>query len=358
MPADNPEEKTTAADNSSKALPQVSVIVPARNEQRNIAASLASLLQQGEETEILVADDNSEDRTAAIVSEFCSEYPNVKLVSVPPLPEGWLGKNHAIHAAVQQSRGEWLLFTDADTRHEPGKLPEMIRWAETVGLDWVSLSPSQQVESWWEKAVIPLVYRQLAKLYPYERVNDPASALAAANGQFILVKRAVYFALGGHEAVRDAILEDVELARRAKQAGYRLWFGPGQGIVSTRMYQRFTEMWEGWTKNLYLLYHRDSGALSRAAIELVCRHILPVAAGVVLPFAGPAGAWVALASWAYVAREQIIYRRALRREGNGDAAPWRVAGAALVCLLLANSLWRYRSGKGIVWKGRHYRAAA
>ncbi|MBI4465612.1 MAG: glycosyltransferase [Acidobacteria bacterium] len=359
--AENPEDRWTPTEPSSPAPPKLSVLIPARNEERNIAGCLASLLPQGEEIEILVADDGSEDRTAAIVSEFCCEHPRVKRIPVPPLPKGWLGKNHAAHVAAQQSRGEWLLFTDADTRHEPSKLPEMLQWAETVGLDGVSLSPQQRVESWWEKAVIPLVYRQLAKLYPYERVNDSSDPIAAANGQFILIKRTVYESLGGHEALREALLEDVELARRAKQAGYRLWFGPGQGIVSTRMYRSFPEMWEGWTKNLYLLYHRDGRdgrALSRAVIQLSCRYILPVAAGTAMLLAGTWAAGLGLLLWAYAAHEHVAYWRVLKREGNAGAAPWLIPGAVLVCLLLLNSLWRYRGRKDIVWKGRRYRIAA
>src|SRR3990172_7929460 len=134
MQPENPEHNRTTPEEVCEALPKLSVMIPARNEERNIAGCLASLLQQGEDLEILVADDGSQDRTAEIVSGFCSEHPCLKLVRVPPLPEGWLGKNHALHVAVQHCRGEWLLFTDADPRHEPGKLPDLLRWAETVGL--------------------------------------------------------------------------------------------------------------------------------------------------------------------------------------------------------------------------------
>ncbi len=348
--------------------PLVSVIVPARNEEQNIADCLHSLLEQGSgieiavETavEIIVADYGSEDKTAAIVAQIAADKPHgkhVKLVSVPPLPQGWVGKNHALHAGVRHSRGEWLLFTDADTLHVAGKLPAVIERAQREDLSLLSFSPRQEVRTWWERAVIPALYEQLAKLYPYERVNDPADSAAAANGQYILFRREAYFVMGGHEAVRDAVLEDVELARRTKQAGFRIWFGPGEGIVSTRMYRCFGEMWEGWTKNLFLLYHGDSRAVWRTAAALLGRYLLPSAAGVMFllfgstPLQGLGLAMLFFAGWQHVA----CWRK-LGKEAPVAAMLCLLPGALLISLLLLNSERRYRRQKGIRWKGRRYRS--
>ncbi|MBI3895111.1 MAG: glycosyltransferase [Acidobacteria bacterium] len=341
-----------------KTPPDVSVIVPARNEENNIADCLSSLLQQGEGIEIIVADDDSQDHTADIVCRLAAQAPQLTLVEVPPLPESWIGKNHALDAGARQARGEWLLFTDADTRHIPGKLHQVVGRARREKLDLISFSPRQEAHAWWEKAVIPQVYRALAKLYPYQRVNDPSDLLAASNGQYILVRREVYFALGGHRAIRDAVLEDVELARRAKQAGYRLWFGSGEGVVSTRMYSRFQQMWEGWAKNLFLLYRRDHGAMGRARRTLLLRYLMPLLTGSLLFVPGAEMVFLpALASLFYLGWEHLVYWRELPR-GQKSAALLLLPGATLFLLLLWDSERRYRRQKGIEWKGRHYRVVS
>jgi glycosyltransferase involved in cell wall biosynthesis len=313
-----------------------------------------SLLAQGGGIEIVVVDDGSEDATARIVRGIASGAPAVTLVTAPPLIEGWLGKNHALDAGARKSPGEWLLFTDADTRHAPGKLREVVQRAEREGLDLVSFSPRQEVRTGWERAVIPQVYRMLARLYPYGRVNDPLDSTAAANGQYILIRRDVYFALGGHQAIRDCVLEDVELARRAKQAGYRIWFGPGDGIVSTRMYRRFGEMWEGWTKNLFLLYHRDRSLIRRAATELVFRYLLPAPAGLALLFGSGVAPTVGGFLLAYAAWEHVRYWRELPEGKKLATTLYLLPGASVLLLLLLNSERRYGGGKGIEWKGRRY----
>jgi len=332
----------------------ISVIIPARNEAANIGDCLQSFLKMGGEAEILVADDSSEDATAAIVEEIARQAPAVRLISVPPLPQGWNGKNHALHVAVADSKGEWLLFTDADTRHAEGALRGLVAWAEKAGLDVVSCSPPQLTETWWEKAVIPPVYQLLARLYPFERVNDPADPLAAANGQFILIRRDVYQRLEGHQGVRGETLEDVALARRAKQAGFRLWFGPGDGIVTTRMYRTFAALWEGWTKNLYLLFDGDTRAIAWAGVELAVRYWLPPGGGMVLFAAGFPAAWLGMAVWAYSIAEHWRYARSLKGPGKLATTLLLAPGAFMVFLLLLNSHRRYSRKLGIEWKGRRY----
>ncbi|MGH9785226.1 MAG: glycosyltransferase [Terriglobia bacterium] len=344
-------------------MPRVSAIIPARNEEANIATCVRSLLAQGpapgNDLEIIVADDGSEDKTAEIVRELAANSPSVRLISVPPLPAGWLGKNHALHAAVEQAQGEWLLFTDADTRHEPRTLAAVIARAEKENLDLVSFSPRQETRTWWEKAVIPLVFQELARLYPFSRVNDPHDPIAAANGQYILIRRKAYQAVGGHQAVRNEVVEDVELARLAKRAGFRIWFGSGEGVVSTRMYRRYSEMWDGWLKNLYPLYHRDRRAIHRTLAELGCRYLLPAAAGSLLTMAG--GVWAAGAGvelLGYLAWEHTRYWRKLPVEDRIASTALLVPGALLFLLLLWHSELQYRRYGPFRWKGRYYRAAA
>ncbi|MBI4460857.1 MAG: glycosyltransferase [Acidobacteria bacterium] len=341
------------------AVPAVSVVIPARNEEDNIAGCLASLYRQGQGIEIIVADDGSQDRTAEVIRQLLASAPvPLTVVQVPPLPKGWTGKNHALTAGVERARGHWLLFTDADTRHAPGKLQEIVDRAGREGLDLLSFSPRQEARTWWEKAVIPQVYLALGKLYPYWRVNDPSDPMAAANGQYILIRSEVYEKLGGHAALPGALLDDVELAQRAKQAGFRIWFGSGEGVVSTRMYSRFRQMWEGWTKNLFPLYNRDHRAIARARRALALRFVsLPVAGLLFSVLGSRAVAGIGLALLAFSFWEHVRYAQKLPQSQKAAAA-LLVPGALLFLLLLWDSERRYRSQKGIEWRGRHYKSVA
>ena len=246
--------------------PGISAIVPARNEEAVIAACLESLLRQPEISEILVVNDQSTDRTAEIVRGLMPANPRLRLLETEGLPSGWVGKNNAVAMGAREATGAWLLFTDADAVHEPGAAARALQIAQEKHASLVSFSPQQITETWYEKALIPFVYCRLAKQFSFDAVNDPASSAAAANGQFLMIRRDTYEAIGGHTSVASEVLEDLALAKRAKEAGYRLWFAPGHGIVRVRMYRSYVAMWQGWKKNLYRLvggcvrYECGSGA--------------------------------------------------------------------------------------------------
>ena len=242
---------------------RVSAIIPARNEEANIARVVRSLALQQGIREILVVNDQSVDRTGEILATLEHEIPLLRTINVESLPEGWMGKTHAVAIGASAAQGDWLLFTDADTEHLPGSLNELLKRAEDERVDLLSISPGQETPTWWEKSVIPLVYVKLASLFSFEEVSDPHSPAAAANGQYLLVRKDIYERSGGHEAVRSEILEDVEVARRIKALGGKLLFLPGAHWVRTRMYHSFGEMWQGWTKNLYLLYGGNSARCLR-----------------------------------------------------------------------------------------------
>src|SRR5256885_3963729 len=252
-----PTPSTNAEAPSSRSGPasgeRVTAIVPARNEELVIETCAMSLARQPEIAEILVVDDHSTDRTAEIVRGLIPQIAKLRLLSAPEVPPGWSGKNHALWEGVKHATSQWILFTDADAELLDGATDKALRIAEATGATLVSFSPEQITEAWYEKALIPFVYCRLAKYFSYDAVNDPKSQAAAANGQFLLVRRDVYALIGGHEAVAGDGLEDVALAKRAKAAGHKLWFGSGAGIGRVRMYRSFCAMWEGWKKNLYLL---------------------------------------------------------------------------------------------------------
>lgn len=340
---------------------RVSVIIPARNEEANIARAVRSVAAQQGVLEILVVDDQSQDRTGEILEGLKSEIPRLRTIRIGSLPEGWVGKAHAAATAAKLACGDWLLFTDADTEHLPGSLEALLKRAESDCADLLSISPGQQTPTWWEKAVIPVVYVHLASLFRFEEISDPGSPAAAANGQYVLIRRGAYEKAGGHEAVRTEILEDVELARRLKAAGGRLIFMPGAAWVQTRMYQRFAEMWKGWRKNLYLLYERQLARILRTVAEVWLLDLAPPLGLFALCFTFSLGrgdqatTLAALGCLLVALWRQWDYGQELSRLGfNPRLANYQIFGAALFGLLLLDSARAYRMSGSVEWKGRRY----
>jgi glycosyltransferase involved in cell wall biosynthesis len=264
----SPDFAVTNESPNSSAQPafrsaSISAIVPARNEEGAIAACVESLALQPEIAEILVVNDQSTDKTAEIVRGLMLKIPRLRLLETQEVPPGWVGKNNAVYLGAKEAKGPWLLFTDADAELQPGAAARALQIAQETGAALVSFSPEQITQSWYEKALIPFVYSRLAKHFSYEAVNNSASPAAAANGQFLMMQRDAYNSIGGHASVASDVLEDVALAKHAKAAGFRLWFGSGQGIVRVRMYRSFAAMWQGWKKNLYLLVGGTPGAVLR-----------------------------------------------------------------------------------------------
>jgi glycosyltransferase involved in cell wall biosynthesis len=340
---------------------RVSIIVPARNEEGNIERVLRSLVGQCDVREILIVDDQSEDRTREIVEGLEAEVPLLRVLHVDSLPQGWLGKTYALSVAAREATGDWLLFTDADTEHMPGSLAALLELAQLEGADLLSLSPGQITPTWWEKAVIPLVYVNLARLYRFEEVSDPRSAAAAANGQYLLIRREAYARVGGHQAIRNEILEDVELAKRVKAAGGKLVFLPGAAWVQTRMYRTFSEMWRGWTKNLFLLYGRSLAKIFKTFAELCTVDLLPHLVLIILLMwllSGRGNLFVLCAGLGCVliiGVRHASYLRAVTHLGfESRVAPWRLEGAVILSALLINSVIAHRVSHRVDWKGRRY----
>lgn len=343
----------------------VSVIIPARDEERNIEGVVRSLAVQSGVRQVIVVDDESRDRTPEILEQLAREFAQLEWLSAGSLPAGWRGKTHACAVGAIRATASWLLFADADTRHKPGSVAALLALAESRGAAMLSVSPGQRMETWWERLVIPVVFSELARLYRFEDVNNPEKPAAAANGQCILIRRSVYDAVGGFAAVRGEILEDVELAKRVKQCGGRLVFLPGAEWVETRMYLSFGRMWQGWTKNLFLLYGHRPWKLTLAGIRLLTLDTLPVVLVWVFGVLFLTGTHQAAMAVALLASAAALYvRQRIRsreyaqigfRPGLSAYAP---EGALLVVLMMLNSLWAYRRGGSIQWKGRTYKGEA
>lgn len=329
------------------------IIVPARNEEACIGRCLESLVsQQGIGFEITVVDDGSTDRTWEIARSF----DGVRVLRAPEPPPGVSGKCNALMVGSSGATAQWLLFSDADTFHYPNSLAHAVHEAETSGVDLLSYSPEQETVSWIERALMPLVFAELARVYPPQRVNDPQDPTAAANGQYALVRREVYEALGGHKAVAGKILEDVELARLFKASHRRILFRHGTGLVRARMYRDFRSMCEGWTKNLALLFlHPLALAVFRIA-EFVTLGALAVVAALALTRDKPVIAFIALVAAA--APYAIFWRRVRRAHFPLVANLMSFLGLPLFAWLLVRSWLHCRVRGAVTWKGRTYSHSA
>ncbi|HXJ15011.1 MAG TPA: glycosyltransferase [Candidatus Limnocylindrales bacterium] len=335
---------------------RVSAIVPARNEEEVIAACVESLATQKEIEEILVIDDQSSDRTAEIVRQLSVQHSKVRLLEAGELPSGWVGKNNAVWIGAREARGEWLLFSDADAVHAADSAAKALSIAGESGAALVSFSPEQVMKTWYEKAVIPYVYTRLSRRFQYAEVNDPGKSAAAANGQFVMIRRDVYDAVGGHASVAGEVLEDVALAARVKAAGYRIWFGSGKGIVRVRMYRSFAAMWEGWKKNLYSLMGGQP-AVVWAELARAVLPILLVMAVMLSVFVFTQSSLIALGSFAAGLLAILIhYDSELEWSGfSPRLLPYGIQGRYLFAAVLWASYRSHRKGR-LEWKGRAYPA--
>lgn len=336
----------------------VSVIVPARNESATIETVIRSILHSSYQPfELLVVDDRSTDDTAQVVARLAARDPRLRLIEGEPLPQGWYGKPWACTQGYRVARGEILLFTDADTRHEPELLARSVGAMERERADLVTVAPHQRCDSFWERVVMPQIWLLLGLRYHPARVNRARRERdAIANGQFILVTRASYEAMGTHAAVRGEVAEDLALAQAYFRAGRRQHFAFADRLMETRMYSGLEPLIEGWSKNVYL------GGRRSFPEEPVLQALVPVMLGLALLFwlappaalavTGGAGAWGAAAAAATVlaAIFWILVSYGMR------IPPWYgllyPLGAGVALYIAARSTWRGQ--RKVEWRGRVY----
>jgi chlorobactene glucosyltransferase len=364
-PAPDGGERASNAD--ADALPNVTVIVPARNEASNIVRCLTALAASDyPDFDVVVVDDRSEDDTAVLAGEVArGSSRSITVIEGKPLPEGWFGKPWACAQGAEAATGDLLLFTDADTIHDPRLLPRAVAAFRDDGADALSVVGRQIMGTFWERVIQPQIFFLLGSRFPNlrklygETLSDPARwREAIANGQFILINRAVYEDLGGHRTVRGEVVEDLRFAQHIVRSGKRLALRDAMDVLATRMYRSLGELVEGWTKNLW------TG--SRQSVEGTIQEALILPAGVValvvlwivppvtlaLALAGVVGTdallWAGITTfcgWAIWTAAAIFFK-----------APWYYGftfplGAAMTVFLLVRSALK---GSHIEWKGRRY----
>lgn len=360
---------TPGAPDTPDAAPLVSIIVPARNEETTITRCLASLttFEGAPPFELLIVDDRSTDRTAEIARAHPrGSATRISVVEGEPLPDGWFGKPWACFQGARSARGEILLFVDADTRHHPELLARTLAALDEDRADVLSLLGEQEMGTPGERLVQPHVFLLIGMRYrQLDRVLEgDAWTEAIANGQFVLVRRNAYEAIGGHGAVRGEVVEDLRLAQELVRAGFRLTLREARAFFSTRMYTSLPDLVNGWTKNVAIGARQASTRLGPIVLPGILAFLLlawvlppvvllaltvPPALSGALPDPSPLLAWSALVT----GMSALIWAGVhLRFGGRAAYALLYPAGASVVAFIVARS-W-LRGTRRIEWKGRTY----
>ena len=329
--------------------PRVSVLVPARNEERCISACVESLCQQNYPNyHIVVLNDGSTDATGTLLADLQTRYQHLTVVTGSPLPDGWVGKSWACRQLSQQATGEYLLFTDADTVHQPDTLRAAVTMAEQDNLDFFSLIPYEELGTFGEHAVIPMVHMLYFSYLPNNLiVQNRRTSFSAANGQFMWFRRQAYEDVGGHTAVHNALVEDVFLAKVMKGAGKRIALVDGTHYVWCRMYTSAREVTDGFSKNFFPGTGYNLPLTTLFMVHLVTAYVAPLGfllAGASLAYVVPQLAIAGAMRWMIARRFQMPWWHAFLQPAT---AAWSI-------LIGVNSIrWAF-SKKGAQWKGRSY----
>ncbi|MEI8101913.1 MAG: glycosyltransferase family 2 protein [Chlorobium sp.] len=341
--------------------PMVSVLVPARNEAMNIERCVRSLLRQEYSSfEIIVLDDGSTDATPELLRELVGlSGGHLRTLNGEALPEGWHGKSWACHQLEREAKGELLLFTDADTMHQPDSLCRSVRALFDSGADMLSLTPYQELGSFWEKLVVPMVYFILLCYLPLRLVRrSPNPAFSFANGQFLLFQKAMYQRIHGHEAVKDNIVEDVWLCMAVKKAGGTVTAFNGTDTVSCRMYRNGREVWEGFSKNLFAGLAYKTLPLLLMIVMTLLFYIVPYLFFLHSLLNGEFGIllfWLPFSQITVVLFSRLLISFPFRQP-RLFVILHLFSEMALLAIAI-NSFYSIQFGKGSQWKGRSYNFA-
>lgn len=346
------------------SAPLISICIPARNEENNIRNCVESVLAQDyPNIEVIVLDDRSTDTTLTQLKVIAVRDSRLLPIHGSDLPEGWAGKPHALFQASAAAHGEWLCFVDADTFLAPQAISSCYVKALETKADLFTTMNEQVLGSFWEKVVMPLVMTALSVGFSPRKVNDPSKQDAVANGQFIMIKRSIYNSIGGHEKVKDQIVEDKAIAEQVKWNGHRLIIADGKKVIRTRMYTSLPSMWEGWTKNIYLGLRGHPSMLILGAfgatLALIAALFLPLWPLLGINWYFNNGAWLAIAvliQSLIVWGTLIFFRAQVARKMNISAwyALTTPLGAGIFAAMMLASAWKVISGQGVTWRGRKY----
>jgi len=355
---------------SSDSFPKVSVIIPTRNESKRITPCIESMkVQSYPNLEILIVDDST-DNTVEVIKNIVKDDKRFRIIKEEKLEGGWVGKPHAMQQGAKEAKGEWLLLIDADTAHDPDIVSSAVKHAIKKKLDMLSILAELVCKSFWEKIIQPIPTGLLIFILPLGKVNDPQSKDAFALGPFILIKHSVFDKIGGYEKIRGKIADDVEMAKLLKESGFKIGLARAHDMMKLRMYEKFRDIWEGWSKNIFL------GLVQKREIKSKGKQLLILLIGlfvvfdmVVLPFIAVILSlfvviilnisswwfilWSSLIIWLFsIIAQSVVHKKYYI--GNPIFSPLYFIGGIITMGIFLNSAVKTLSGRGVKWKGRTY----
>ena len=335
--------------------PYISVCIPARNEERGIKNCVESLLNQNYPNfEVIVVDDNSNDNTAKIVCSMAEQYPNLIFVAGAQLASGWTGKPYALHQAYQRSRGQYLLFTDADLTYQSHALKTAIHTMICKDLDLLTLMPAAIFGSFWERVVQPVIFGFIAALTNFRKVNSESHQSAMGFGAFLLFKKEAYQKIGGHLSVANEVLEDIMIAKKAKLNGLSILVADGKNLFSIRMYHSMKEIWIGWRKNIFLAMKSSISRASYYMVMVLCFLLTPYIVVICNLWVGAGSVWVGISllglALSLATGLGLCHELGLERK-NVFLFP---LGAIVMVVIMFNSMVQTLLLRRTEWRGRIY----
>ncbi|MFC1853501.1 glycosyltransferase [candidate division CSSED10-310 bacterium] len=337
--------------------PEISVIIPARNEEKNIARVLSSCLNQDyERFEVIVVDDHSTDKTPEIIAALATDSENLKVVRPPPLPQGWLGKNHALFHGTLAAEKDHYLFIDADTWLHPLCLKQVCNHLVSTEADLLTIIPHVENKSFWERVVQPCIMKLIMLWFPGNLVNNPKSKVASANGPFLLFKKESYEHIGGHEALKDDIVEDLSLAKGIKAAGKKIAYVNAPDLQTIRMYTSLNEIWQGWTKNFYTGLNKNPIIVLLAIIFITLFFIMPVLLFIYITVAlkGHALNNILWLLCLFILVVDMVSDHLIEHYYTMKPCPlaYQFLGYAIIIGIILNSMFASLRGGDVAWKDR------
>lgn len=357
-------------DIPAESLPSVSVVIPSRNESKRITPCIESMKSQTyPKLEVLIVDDSTDD-TVDVIKNIVKGDKRFRIIKEEKLEGGWVGKPHALQQGSREAKGNWLLFIDADTIHDPDTITSAVKHAVKEKLDMLSILSELVCKSFWEKIIQPIPTGLLIFISPLAKVNDPKSKNAFALGPFILIKKTVFNKIGGYEKIRGRIADDVEMAQLLKNSGFRIGLARAHEFMKLRMYETFGDIWEGWSKNIFmgLVQKREIRAKGKQ-IAILLIGLFVVFGMVVFPFISVILSllvvyllkisfwWFILGSSIFAWFASILIQSIVHKKyhiGNPAFSPLYFIGGVVTMGIFLNSAVKTLSGKGVKWKDRVY----
>ena len=366
-----PHLKKILPEKPLKNPPLISVIIPSRNEGHRIGECIKTLREQTyNNLEIIIVDDSS-DNTIEVINSIAGDDKRFRIIKQDKLKEGWIGKPFALQQGSKIAKGKWLLFIDADTYYVPSIIERSIEYAIINNLDMLSIAPRHICKSFWEKVIQPIPLGAIAALLPLAKVNDPNSKVALAIGPFIMIKHSTFDKVKGYQTIKEYIGDDAQLARLVKGSGFKLGIANAQSMMNLKMYDKFSDIWEGWSKNVFLGMVQNRKIKSKSSQILLLFMILFILFDLlVFPFlAFITPVLIAIITQSFlinyfllfatltwiISLVSLVFVQVSYKIGKAYYAPLSIFLGGIVFMgIYLNSGLKTLSRKEVTWKGRKY----